>query len=97
MLIHESLLPIDAPVAAACEMLGFDPLIIANEGKLVAIVPPEEANDVLAAMRQSCYGEGAIIIGEVLSEPRRRVLMKTALGSTRIVDMPSGELLPRIC
>jgi hydrogenase expression/formation protein HypE len=70
---------------------------IANEGKLIAILPMEDADDVLQAMHRSRYGEGAVIIGEVQPEPRNHVLLKTALGTTRIVDIPSGELLPRIC
>jgi hydrogenase expression/formation protein HypE len=78
-------------------MLGFDPLYIANEGKLLAFVAREEAERVLQAMRATRYGEHAVIIGEVRAEPRDRVLMKTALGSTRVVDVLLGELLPRIC
>jgi len=76
-------------VLAACELLGFDPLYMANEGKLVAVVAPSDADKVLARMRQNQYGTEAIIIGEVV--------MKTRLGSSRILDMPVGELLPRIC
>jgi hydrogenase expression/formation protein HypE len=78
-------------------MLGFDPLYIANEGKLVAMVAKEDAESVLKAMRTTRYGEGAVIIGKVTADPRGRVLLKTALGSTRIVDMLAGEMLPRIC
>ena len=78
-------------------MLGFDPLYIANEGKLVAFVANENADAVLKAMQATRYGEDACIIGEVTAEPRGRVLLKTALGSTRVVDMLSGEMLPRIC
>ncbi|MCB8966889.1 MAG: hydrogenase expression/formation protein HypE [Chloroflexota bacterium] len=95
--IHEHKLPIRAAVRAACEMLGFDPLYIANEGKLLAIVAPEDADAVLAAMRQTRYGEEAVIIGEVTAVPQGRVLQKTSFGSTRIVDMLMGEMLPRIC
>ena len=84
-------------VNAACEMLGFDPLYIANEGKLVAMVARQDADAVLKAMRQTRYGEGSVIIGEVTAEPRGRVLMKTAIGSQRVVDMLAGEMLPRIC
>jgi hydrogenase expression/formation protein HypE len=78
-------------------MLGFDPLYVANEGKLVTMVAREDAEKVLAALRSTKYGEGAVIIGEVTAEPRGRVLLKTELGSTRIVDMLAGEMLPRIC
>lgn len=97
ILLNEETIPVHPEVAAACEMLGFDPLYVANEGKLVTMVPREDAEKVLAAMRATKYGEGAVIIGEVTAEPRGRVLLKTALGSTRIVDMLAGEMLPRIC
>jgi hydrogenase expression/formation protein HypE len=78
-------------------MLGFDPLYVANEGKLVAIVPEEDANKVLKVMRGNHYGAGAAIIGEVRAEHPGRVVMKTCLGASRIVDMLVGDLLPRIC
>ena len=97
ILLNEEKIPVRPEVAAACEMLGFDPLYVANEGKLVAIVAREDAESVLAAMRSTRYGESAVIIGEVTGEPRGRVLLKTPLGSTRIVDMLAGEMLPRIC
>jgi hydrogenase expression/formation protein HypE len=97
ILLREETIPVRPEVNAACEMLGFDPLYIANEGKLVAIVAREEAESVLNAMRSTRYGEEAVIIGEVIDEPRGRVLLKTTLGSTRIVDMLAGEMLPRIC
>lgn len=95
--INETQIPIRPAVAAACEMLGFDPLYIANEGKLIAIVAPHLANRILDAMRKEHYGKEAVIIGEVQSGPAGRVLMNTGLGSTRLVDIPSGEILPRIC
>jgi hydrogenase expression/formation protein HypE len=97
MVIEEQKIPIANPVRAACELLGFDPLHIANEGKLIAIVPPDKADTVLKAMRQHQYGKNAVIIGEVTKERPGRVIMKTLLGSSRIIDMPVGELLPRIC
>jgi len=97
ILLKEERIPVRPEVSAACEMLGFDPLYIANEGKLVAIVAREDAESVLEAMRATSYGEEAVVIGEVIAEPRGRVLLKTALGSTRIVDMLAGEMLPRIC
>lgn len=84
-------------MAAACEMLGFDPLYIANEGKLLAIVAEEEAQKVLATMRATRYGEEATIIGRVQAAPEGRVLLRTSIGSTRVVDMLAGEILPRIC
>lgn len=97
IILNEETLPVHPEVAAACEMLGFDPLYVANEGKLVTMVAREDAEKVLSAMRATKYGETAVIIGEVTAEPRGRVLLKTELGSTRIVDMLAGEMLPRIC
>jgi hydrogenase expression/formation protein HypE len=97
ILLDENAIPVHAEVRAACELLGFDALYIANEGKLVAMVGREDAETVLKAMRATRYGEDAVIIGEVTAEPRSRVLLKTALGSTRVVDMLAGEMLPRIC
>jgi hydrogenase expression/formation protein HypE len=95
--IVEEKIPVDKAVRGACELLGLDPLYIANEGKLVAIVSPEDAEVVLKRMRRHKYGKNAIIIGEVVAEHPRQVVMKTALGASRIIDMPVGELLPRIC
>lgn len=97
ILLKEETIPVHLEVNAACEMLGFDPLYVANEGKLVAIVPKEEAEKVLAVMKSTKYGEGAVVIGEVVAEPKSRVLLKTVLGSSRVVDMLAGEMLPRIC
>jgi len=95
--IEEAKIPVHDGVRAACELLGFDPVYVANEGKLVAIVAAQDAEKVLAKMKQSPYGVDASIIGEVTSEHRGRAIMKTRLGASRIVDMLSGELLPRIC
>ena len=95
--IDENALPVRPEVSAACEMLGFDPLYIANEGKLVAIVAPGDAERILQAMHATRYGEEALRIGEVLPAPSGRVLMRTRIGGTRLVDRLSGELLPRIC
>jgi hydrogenase expression/formation protein HypE len=81
----------------ACEILGLDPLYVANEGKLVAIVPAGEAVRVLAAMQGHPLGQQAAIIGEVTAEHPNFVLMKTRIGGSRVVDMLSGEQLPRIC
>ena len=97
ILLQEQSIPVHPEVNAACEMLGFDPLYIANEGKLIAFVAREDAEIVLKAMQQTRYGEDAVVIGEVTEEPRGRVLMKTAIGSQRVVDMLAGEMLPRIC
>ena len=95
--LEEDNIPINKAVLAACELLGFDPLYVANEGKLVAVVAPSDADKVLARVRQNQYGTEAAIIGEVVNEHSGKVVMKTCLGSSRIVDMPAGELLPRIC
>jgi len=97
IILKEETIPVHPEVNAACEMLGFDPLYVANEGKLVAIVPKEEAEKVLAAMKSTKYGEDAVVIGEIVAEPKSRVLLKTVLGTTRVVDMLAGEMLPRIC
>jgi hydrogenase expression/formation protein HypE len=97
VVLDEQSIPVRPEVEAACELLGFDPLHIANEGKLVAFVPEESTEDVLNAMRSAPYGEDACWIGRVEREPAARVLMETAIGGTRIVDVPAGELLPRIC
>ncbi len=97
ILIEESRLPVKEEVCAACDMLGLDPLYLANEGKLVAVVPSSDADSVLRAMRESQYGEEAVIIGEIVHGAPGRGGMKTPLGTTRIVDMLSGSALPRIC
>jgi len=78
-------------------MLGFDPLHVANEGKLVAIVPPEDTEIVLEAMKANQFGMDATLIGEVSAENPGRVVMKTRLGSSHIADMLTGDLLPGIC
>jgi hydrogenase expression/formation protein HypE len=95
--IEEDKIPVDKAVLAACELLGFDPLYIANEGKVVAAVAHADADRVLARMKQNKYGASAAIIGEVVTGHPGQVVMKTSLGASRIVDMPVGELLPRIC
>jgi hydrogenase expression/formation protein HypE len=95
--IEEDAIPLHAPVRAACEMLGFDPLYVANEGKLVAFVAEKDAQNILAAMRAHRYGAEAAVIGRVREDARHRVHLKTAIGGTRILDMLPGEMLPRIC
>lgn len=95
--IEEEKIPLRQEVKAACEMLGFDPLYVANEGKLVAIVASEDAGRVLEVMQKNEYGKEAAIIGEVVAERIGRVVMKTSIGASRIVDMPVGDILPRIC
>jgi hydrogenase expression/formation protein HypE len=95
--IDEDAVPIPGPVRAACEMLGLDPLHVANEGKCVAIVPAEHARVLVAAMAAGPEGEGAAIIGRVVAEHPGMVTIRTVVGSERIVDMLVGEQLPRIC
>jgi hydrogenase expression/formation protein HypE len=95
--IEEERLPVREEVLGACEMLGLDPLYVANEGKLVAILPAKDADRVLSIMQGNNYGENAVIIGEVGAEHPGRVVMKTRLGASRIVDMLVGDILPRIC
>ena len=95
--LEEKAIPIHKEVASACEMLGFDPLYIANEGKVICIVAPEDADLVLECLHNHPYGREAARIGEVRESPPGRVLVRTAIGSQRIVDMLSGEILPRIC
>ena len=95
--LDEEAIPARPGVRAACEMLGFDPLYVANEGKLLAIVAREAAGAVLAAMRATRYGEEAVQVGEVRADPPGRVLLRTTIGTTRIVDLLMGEMLPRIC
>jgi hydrogenase expression/formation protein HypE len=93
----ERTVPLRPEVKAACEMLGLDPFYVANEGKLVAIVPGELAEQVLAAMHAHEYGKDAAIIGRVVAEHAGLVTAKTSIGGMRVVDVPAGELLPRIC
>jgi hydrogenase expression/formation protein HypE len=95
--INEAAIPVKEEVRAACEVLGLDPLSVANEGKLLMFVAPGEAPRVLEEMRKNRYGKDAQIIGEVIPDYRGRVIMATAMGGTRIIDMPLGEQLPRIC
>lgn len=95
--IDEHAVPVHPPVAAACEILGLDPLLVANEGKLLAVVPGAAAEGVHAAMRSHEQGRGAVILGRVVAEHPRLVVMKTRIGGTRVLPMPIGEQLPRIC
>ena len=95
--IEEEAIPVRDEVRGACEMLGIDPLYVANEGKLVALVAAEDAEAVLERMRRHRYGTDAAIIGEVRPDHPGRVVMKTTLGASRIVDMLVGDPLPRIC
>jgi len=93
----ERKVPLRPEVNAACEMLGFDPFYVANEGKLVAILPEDAAEKVLAVMRDHEYGKEAAIIGKVVEAHPGMVTAKTYIGGRRVVDLPAGELLPRIC
>ena len=95
--IDERSIPVRPPVAAACELLGLDPLLVANEGKLLAIVPAEASAAVLAAMRAREPGREAVAIGRVVAAHPRLVVIRTTIGGTRVVPMPIGEQLPRIC
>jgi hydrogenase expression/formation protein HypE len=95
--LQESSIPVREEVRGACELLGLDPLYVANEGKLVAIVAPEAADQILHAMRQHSLGSDARIVGTVTEENPSLVIMRTDLGTTRIVDMLAGDQLPRIC
>jgi hydrogenase expression/formation protein HypE len=97
ILLDETAIPIPDAVRGACSFLGLDPLHIANEGRFVAVVAAHDAHDALAACARHPLGAGAAIIGEVIERRRFPVLVKTAIGGTRPVDVPAGELLPRIC
>jgi hydrogenase expression/formation protein HypE len=95
--ITEESIPVPPEVQGACEILGFDPLYIANEGKLVAFVPPTHAEKVLETMKRHPLGKESVIIGEVVDDHPGLVVMKSRVGGSRIVEMLSGEQLPRIC
>jgi hydrogenase expression/formation protein HypE len=95
--LEESAIPVKPEVEAACELLGLDPLNIANEGKLIAICAAEDAEKLLVAMRAHPLGQQATIIGKVVEDANAFVQMKTRFGGRRMVDWLSGEQLPRIC
>jgi hydrogenase expression/formation protein HypE len=95
--IYEETIPINEPVQGACEILGIDPLYVANEGKLLASVEAEKADAVLEAMRKHPFGAQAVLIGEVTETHAQKVVMQNRYGTERIIDMPIGEQLPRIC
>jgi hydrogenase expression/formation protein HypE len=97
IMLDEAAIPVGPAVTSACELLGMDPLYVANEGKLVAAVPPDQAEKVLQVMTAHPLGRDACRIGQVIEGPAGRVLMRTLIGGTRIVDVLSGEMLPRIC
>jgi hydrogenase expression/formation protein HypE len=95
--LFEERLPVRGPVQGICELLGFDPLYLANEGKLIAIIPEADANNVLDIIRRDEFGKDAVVVGEVIDQDPGRVVLETLIGGTRIVDMLTGEQLPRIC
>ena len=95
--LREAALPLNETVRGACELLGLDPLHLANEGKIVAVVPAPDADAVVAAMRRHPAGRDAAVIGEVCARPAGNVILCTAIGGDRVVDMLVGEQLPRIC
>ncbi|HKK41335.1 MAG TPA: hydrogenase expression/formation protein HypE [Bacteroidales bacterium] len=95
--IYEDSIPLNESVKGACELMGFDPLYVANEGKILVFVPGDEAEKVLAIMKRHPEGKESSVIGEVTGNDKGLVKLKTLVGSTRIVDMISGEQLPRIC
>ncbi|KAB2934151.1 MAG: hydrogenase expression/formation protein HypE [Candidatus Contendobacter sp.] len=97
MHLREAAIPVRPEVAAACELLGLDPLYVANEGKLIAVCPPEDVERVLAALRAHPLGAAAALIGTVREDPHYFVTMETVFGGNRLVDWLSGEQLPRIC
>ena len=97
MLLNETAIPVHDTVRGACEVLGLDPMYVANEGKLIAVIPANVADSVLERMRKNPLGRDARIIGEVVATHPGMVLMKTEIGGTRVVDTLFGEQLPRIC
>ncbi|MGO9582494.1 MAG: hydrogenase expression/formation protein HypE [Acidimicrobiales bacterium] len=97
VVLDESALPVKPAVAGACDLLGIDPLYVANEGKLLAVVAAKEADAALAALRSHRLGADAVLIGDIREEPQGIVVLRTSFGGTRIVDMLVGDPLPRIC
>jgi hydrogenase expression/formation protein HypE len=95
--INEKSIPVQDNVRGICEILGFDPLFLANEGKMILFCPKSDADRVLTVMRHHKYGQNAAIIGSVSKAAQGRVVLKTSIGGERIVDLPTGELVPRIC
>jgi hydrogenase expression/formation protein HypE len=97
VVLDETALPVTPAVVGACDLLGIDPLYVANEGKLVAVVAPDEVDAAISALRAQPGGEAAAVIGEIAAEPQGVVVLRTTFGGTRIVDMLVGDPLPRIC
>lgn len=97
VIVAETALPIKKPVNSACDILGIDPLYVANEGKIVAVIPPDELQEAMEALRSHPLGADAAVVGEVREEPPSTVLIQTEFGGSRVVDMLVGDPLPRIC
>lgn len=97
ILIDEEKIPVRDEIRGVCEILGFDVLELANEGKIVAVVPADSAEKILSVMRKNVHGRDAAIVGEVVENSAGVVGLRTALGGVRVVDLPAGELVPRIC
>lgn len=97
IVIDESSIPIQGEVRGICEILGFDPLFLANEGKLAVFCAPADADIILKTMKQHPYGKDATLIGTVMKKGRGQLLLKTVIGGSRVLDLPTGELVPRIC
>jgi hydrogenase expression/formation protein HypE len=97
LILDEASLPVEPQVLGACDMLGIDPLYVANEGKFVAIVAPEQADAAINALRTHPQGSRATIVGEIVPQPAGIVALRTSFGGSRIVDMLVGDPLPRIC
>jgi hydrogenase expression/formation protein HypE len=97
IVLDDVAVPVPAAVRSACALLGLDPLQVANEGRLLAFVPSDQADRALQALRRCDGGRGAAVIGRVVDDHPRMVVARTAIGGTRVIDMPLGELLPRIC
>jgi len=95
--LDEETIPVDEPVRKTCELLGLDPLYLANEGKLILVLPADQAEEALRSMHSTRYGEEAKVIGQVLGSSRGQVWLKTPFGTTRVLEMLAGEMLPRIC
>jgi hydrogenase expression/formation protein HypE len=95
--IYETSVPVQTEVASACELLGFDPLYVANEGKVIVILPESESDRVLQRMKNTKHGENSCLIGRVHSDSPGNVLLRTRIGGTRLLNVMSGEMLPRIC
>jgi hydrogenase expression/formation protein HypE len=97
IIIDEDSIPVDDPVRGACEMLGFDPLYLANEGKILIVTDSSESETILNILKSDPLGRNPAIIGEITGQHEGRVIINTLTGGKRIVDMPSGVQLPRIC